>query len=98
MWAREADILELMQRTHPDLGAALLFSDAEWKGAYLLAKKSVPRTPPSIREVIRQIAMLGGFFGRKSDGEPGVKSLWQGLQHLRDFVEGVEYLHAVYAR
>jgi hypothetical protein len=29
---------------------------------------------PPLREVIRQIAMLGGVLGRKSDGEPSVKA------------------------
>ena len=87
-----------MGRTHPDLEAALLFSELEWKGTYILAKKTVPKTPPTIRQVIRQIAMLGDFLGRKSDGEPGVKTLWQGLQRLRDFVEGVEHMRAVYAQ
>ena len=87
-----------MGRTHPDLEAALLFSELEWKGAYILAKKSVPTTPPTVREVIRQIAMLGGFLGRKGDGEPGVKTLWQGLQRLRDFVQGVEHMRDIYAR
>ncbi|MEO8410357.1 MAG: IS4 family transposase, partial [Propionivibrio sp.] len=87
-----------MGRAHPDLEAALLFSELEWKGAYLLAKRTVPTTPPTIREVIRQIAMLGGFLGRKSDGEPGVKTLWQGLQRLRDFVQGVEHMLGIYAQ
>jgi hypothetical protein len=30
------------------------------------------------------VATLGGFLGRKSDGEPGTKTLWLGLQHLDD--------------
>lgn len=87
-----------MGRTHPDLEAALLFSELEWEGAYILAKKPVPTTPPTVREVIRRVAMLGGFLGRKSDGEPGVKTLWLGIQRLRDFVQGVEHMRAVYAR
>ncbi|NES18704.1 MAG: hypothetical protein F6K41_07175 [Symploca sp. SIO3E6] len=29
-------------------------------------------------------AQLGGFLGRKSDGEPGVKTLWRGIQRLND--------------
>lgn len=82
-------------RTHPDLEASVLFSAAEWKGAYILAKKAIPKTAPSIREVVRQIAMLGGFLGRKGDGEPGVKTLWLGMQRLRDFVEGMEHMQAI---
>jgi hypothetical protein len=79
-------------RTHPDLAASALFTEAEWKGTYILAKKKPPTEPPTIREVIRQIAMLGGFLGRKSDGEPGVKTLWLGFARVRDFVEGVEHM------
>jgi hypothetical protein len=67
----------------------------EWKGAYILAKKAIPKTAPSIREVVRQIATLGGFLGRKGDGEPGVKTLWLGMQRLRDFVEGMEHMRTI---
>ena len=84
-------------RTHPDLDATALFTDEEWKGAYILAKKPLPKTPPSIPEVIRQVAMLGGFLGRKGDGEPGVKTLWLGFQRIRDFVEGVEHMRTIHA-
>jgi len=84
-------------RTHPDLAATRLFTADEWKGAYILAKKPVPKTPPTIREVIRRIAMLGGFLGRKGDGEPGVKTLWLGFQRIRDFVEGVEHIRSINA-
>ena len=27
---------------------------------------------------VRWIAQLGGFIGRKGDGEPGVKTIWRG--------------------
>jgi hypothetical protein len=83
-------------RTHPDLEASLLFTEAEWKGAYILAKKAIPKAVPTIRDVVRQIAMLGGFLGRKCDGEPGVKTLWLGMQRLRDFVEGMEHMQKIY--
>jgi IS4 transposase len=83
-------------RTHPDLEASALFTETEWKGAYILAKKAIPKKPPTTRELVRQIAMLGGFLGRKGDGEPGVKTLWLGMQRLRDFVEGMAHMQAIY--
>lgn len=89
-------LLTRLGRTHPDLEAALLFDKEEWQAAYILAKKPPPKKPPCIREVIRQIAMLGGFLGRKGDGEPGVKTLWQGLQRVRDFVEGLNYARRIH--
>ena len=81
--------LTRLARTHPDLPCDELFDELEYQGAFILAKKPVPTTPPTIREMIRQIAMLGGFLGRKGDGEPGVKTLWQGFARLRAFVQSV---------
>ncbi len=46
----------------------------------------------SWRIVVRLVAMLGGFIGRKGDGEPGVKTLWQGLQTLHQAVEIAQIL------
>ena len=42
--------------------------------------------------VVRLVAMLGGLIGRKGDGEPGVKTLWQGLQRLHQAVETAQIL------
>ena len=33
------------------------------------------------------IAQLSGFLGRKSDGEPGIKTIWQGLQRVMTAAE-----------
>ena len=38
--------------------------------------------------------MLGGFLARNSDGEPGVKTIWIGLQRITDFATGVRYMRA----
>ncbi len=47
----------------------------------------------TVREFVRGIARLGGFLGRKRDGEPGVRALWRGYQRLQDILLGFE-LHA----
>lgn len=78
-------------RLHPEWSADLFFSETEWAGAYILNRKKPPKKVPTVREVVRLIAQLGGFLARKGDGEPGVKSLWLGIQRLRDFVFGVEH-------
>lgn len=69
-------------RTCPDLDAELLFDREEWQTAYILTKRPIPDVTPRLNEVIRLIAMVGGFLGRKGDGEPGVKVVWQGLQKV----------------
>jgi hypothetical protein len=33
---------------------------------------------------------LGGFLGRKHDGDPGVKTLWRGYQRLQDLLLGYQ--------
>jgi hypothetical protein len=62
-------------RTCPDLDATLFFDPDEIRGAYLLVEMKQP-AKPTLNEVLRLIARLGGFIGRKSDGEPGVKTIW----------------------
>jgi len=32
------------------------------------------------------IATLGGYLNRKHDGPPGPKTIWLGLQRVREFV------------
>ena len=41
-----------------------------------------PRPTTTVRDFLRTLASLGGFLGRKSDGEPGWQMLWKGLTTL----------------
>jgi hypothetical protein len=76
--------LTILGREVPDLPCTLFFEEAEWKALYILAKQAtvLPDQEPSLREAIRMVASLGGFLGRKGDGEPGTTTLWRGLQSL----------------
>lgn len=49
-----------------------------------------PRLPAECTayEAMRAIARLGGFLGRKSDGEPGWRTLWRGFQELSRAEQG----------
>jgi len=78
-------------RTVPDLDAALLLESEEWQAVYILAKKPLPKQPPRLNEVLRLIAQLGGFLRRNGDGEPGVKTIWLGLQRVMDFATGIKF-------
>jgi hypothetical protein len=44
----------------------------------------------TIREFYREMAKLGGFLGRKSDGEPGWITIWRGWEKLNMLVRGAE--------
>lgn len=78
--------LTMMGRQCPELACDKVFDDCEWQSVYtLVSGQTPPATPPPLNTMIRLIASLGGFLGRKQDGEPGPKALWVGMQRMRDF-------------
>jgi len=85
------DRMMRLGRNCPDLDAELMFDTDEWKAAYILNKRKLPQTPPRLNDVIRLVARLGGFLARKGDGEPGVKTIWLGMQRVIDFAAGVKF-------
>lgn len=76
-------------REIPDLPCTLFFEDAEWKAliGFINQTPEVAPNPPTLREAIIMVAMLGGFLNRKSDGEPGTETIWRGLQRLDDITK-----------
>jgi hypothetical protein len=78
--------LTYQARITPDAPCTLALQPAEWQALYLFTQKPrrLPKQPPSLHPAIRWIAQLGGFLGRKGDGEPGVKVLWRGWTRLQD--------------
>lgn len=81
--------LTKLGREVPDLPCTVYFEEAQWQALLIYATKQLPPAkPPSLRELVRLIAMrLGGFLGRKSDGEPGATVIWRGLQRLDDITQ-----------
>jgi len=78
--------LAKLGRETPEVPCTVFFEEADWKAlvAYITHSPNPPEKPPTLREAMRMVATLGGFLGRKGDGEPGTKSLWLGLQRLDD--------------
>ena len=79
-------------REVPDLPADVYFDHDECQVLIAYETKIRKRPPdapaPSLRDAIRMTAKLGGFLGRKSDGEPGAETLWRGLLRLNGMTEG----------
>ena len=46
----------------------------------------------TVRDFWRSLARLGGFIGRKSDGEPGWQTIWKGYKRLQDMSLGADLL------
>ena len=81
--------LNKLGREVPDAPCTLYFEEAEWKALMVFTDRNPvpPSKPPTMREAVHRVAGLGGFLGRKGDGEPGTQTLWQGLQRLDDITE-----------
>lgn len=90
--------LTKLGRETPDVPCTVFFEEAEWNAlvAYIAQDPTPPEQPPSLREATRMVASLGGFLGRNSDGEPGTKSLWIGLQRLDDLTAMWKVMSAPY--
>lgn len=78
--------LTYQARQTPQTSCLEALEPHEWHALYAHTHQTIeiPATPPTLGEAVQWIAQLGGFLGRKGDGEPGVKVLWRGLTRLRD--------------
>lgn len=90
-------LLMRLGRSCPAMDAQLMFEPDEWKAAYILNKLPLPEQPPRLNDVVRLVARLGGFLARKGDGEPGVKTIWEGMQRIFDAVIAMQYLRQLQA-
>lgn len=89
-----AAALRLLQITYqarldPDLACTVVLGDSEWRALQArIQHKRVPKKarPPTLRQAILWIGRLGGHMGRKSDGMPGVRTLWRGWRDLQILV------------
>jgi hypothetical protein len=77
-------------RQAPDLSCEVVFDPEEWQAAWIVAyRQPPPTTPPKLGDMVRLIARFGGFLGRKHDGHPGPKAIWEGMQRVREFATGI---------
>jgi hypothetical protein len=75
----------MLGRQCPDMSCAELFSEEEWKAVYtVVSGDPLPATPPTLQEMLLLIARLGGHLGRTHDDPPGPKTMWIGMQRMRD--------------
>lgn len=82
-------------RQHPTKPCTGVLTKAEWQALTAFTNKSSTpaQSPPTLQQAVRAIAQLGGFIGRKSDGDPGVKTLWRGWQRFQDIVATWSLFH-----
>ncbi len=81
--------LTYLNRANPDAPCTVALSTVEWQALYMRIHRAakVPERPPTIHQAVRWIAQLGGFLGRKSDGNPGITVIWRGWHRLQDIAD-----------
>jgi hypothetical protein len=75
----------------PDQPCTVIFTPLEWRLLWSWKKRlpCLPECPvPTLREAAMWLGQLGGHLGRKSDGLPGIRTLWRGWRDLHLLIEG----------
>ncbi len=85
--------IEMLARSAPQMRCSVIFAEHEWKSVYAIVEgKKPPKKAPMLKPFVDMLASLGGYIGRKSDGPPGPKTIWIGLQRMRDFALAAQAL------
>ncbi|APM39813.1 IS4 family transposase [Clostridium kluyveri] len=82
--------LKFESEQNPETACDIVLQEYEWQALYCVINgvPIPPIQPPTLQEAVLMIAKLGGFLGRKSDGQPGVKVIWRGLMCLNNIAKG----------
>jgi hypothetical protein len=87
----------ILGRHCPSISCECVFSKEEWQTTYVVVhKQKPPLTAPTLNEMTRMIASLGGYLNRKSAPEPGVKTMWIGFRNMQEHLRAKEAFEAVY--
>lgn len=78
--------LKSLARTRPEVPAQRVVPRV-WLQMLKLARKNLQRVHDlTVGQFYREVAMLGGFLGRKCDGNPGWITIWRGWEKLNTYV------------
>jgi len=76
-------------RETPNVPCDHFLEEEEWRVLHAAVHHTPPpATPPSLRDAVRMIGVLGGHLASKRYPDPGTITLWRGLLRLEAMVEG----------
>jgi len=86
--------LTYQSRQTPDVSCEVVLQKRQWEALYMLRNRTnkLPAQPPTLLEATIWLAQMGGYLGRKSDGPPGLKTVWLGYEALLQAVALYEVL------
>ncbi|QEG02811.1 Transposase for transposon Tn5 [Stieleria maiorica] len=72
-------------RECPDVSCEAVFVADEWQPVYkIVTGEDPPKKPPTLKEIVRMIARLGGYIDRPRHDEPGTDTVMRGMERLYD--------------
>jgi len=74
-------------RQTPEVSCDVVLTKQQWAVLYMLIHRKLvlpEQKPPTLADAVLWIGRLGGHLGRKSDGPPGLKTVWLGYQRICD--------------
>lgn len=78
--------LKSLARTNPEVPAQRVVPRV-WLQMLKLARKGLSRVHDlTVGQFYREVSKLGGFLGRKGDGQPGWITIWRGWEKLNMYV------------
>jgi hypothetical protein len=83
-------------RTAPDQPATELVPP-KYVTMLKVVRKLAPTTELTVGEFFRELAKLGGFLGRRHDGEPGWITIWRGWDKLQPMIRGADAIIGISA-
>ncbi len=76
----------LAMREHCRLSPTTRVEEAIHKHRIMIIEQRLSVKLETVRGFWRSPARLGGFIGRKSDGEPGWQAIWEGYTRLQSML------------
>jgi hypothetical protein len=86
--------LKLLGRSQQE-AKAVTHVPSSWLKCLKLARPKLRLTGMSVYTFFRELAKMGGFLGRKGDGEPGWQTVWYGYRKLHALLEGLRLAGAI---
>jgi hypothetical protein len=81
-------LLTKISRENPETSCESVLTLHQWQALLAISGEKLTKKPPTIHHATMMIARLGGHLNRKSDGPPGVQTMWRGWQRLIDIEKG----------
>lgn len=83
--------LKLIGRNQPE-AKATTHVPTSWLKCLKLARPKTKFTGMTVYDFFRELAKMGGFLGRKGDGEPGWQTIWRGFQKLQSILDAMKLI------